>query len=357
MAVHSCERCGLVQIVDPIDPDILFKDYAFASSTVAPLVTHFDEYAAWLDDRFHPKRVVEFGCNDGILLEPLGTLGVEAIGVDISENITEIGRQRGLDIVTGYFDAATAEQLLERAGHADVVTGSNAFAHNADPAAILEAAAAILLHPEGHLCLEMMYAGDLLEQTQWDTLYHEHLTFYSLGTVRRLLDRHGFTVVHAERIPMHGGSLRVVASQARVASAVHGDARDREGRGRNGVERPVDVDRVRRSRPTQDRHRPQHAGTAVPLGDDLGLWRGRQGNDVGERLRPHLLGRDGRRLAPPRRTADARNAHTNRVSGQLRAEPPDYIFVTAWNYADVIRKNEGWYDGTWVTPLPDMRFF
>jgi methylation protein EvaC len=103
LPIHVCEDCSLVQITQPIDPNILFRDYAFASSTVGPLVTHFKNYAAWLNDRIHPRTVVEFGCNDGILLEPLKALGVQAVGIDISENITEMARQKGLSVVTGSF--------------------------------------------------------------------------------------------------------------------------------------------------------------------------------------------------------------------------------------------------------------
>ena len=126
--------------------------------------------------------MVEFGCNDGILLAPLRRLGIDAVGVDPSENIGEIGRQAGHDIVTGYFDTDAALLLRARLGPVDVVTGSNAFAHNDRPEEIIKAAS-ILLRPGGWLCLEVMYAGDLFEQVQWDTLYHEHLTFYSLGTL------------------------------------------------------------------------------------------------------------------------------------------------------------------------------
>ena len=106
----------------------------------------------------------------------------------------------------------TPVQLLKtRLGTVDIITGSNAFAHNDKPEKILEAAKHIL-NEKGHLCLELMYAGDLLEMQQWDTLYHEHLTFYSLNSLIILLKRHGFKIVHAERIKMHGGSLRISAT-------------------------------------------------------------------------------------------------------------------------------------------------
>ena len=218
MKVHVCRTCALVQILDPIDPDVLFRDYAFSSSTVGSLVEHFDSYAEWLMRRLQPSTVVEFGCNDGILLAPLRARGVTAVGVDISENITAMAREKGLDVVTGYFDAAAAAAIASRIGPVDIVTGSNAFAHNDRPEGILEAASGVL-SSRGRLCLEVMYAGDLLEQLQWDTLYHEHLTFYSLSSLKMLLQRHGLEIEHAERIPMHGGSLRVVTARHGVKVA------------------------------------------------------------------------------------------------------------------------------------------
>src|ERR1700680_2204262 len=161
LTVHVCRTCALVQILDPIDPDVLFRDYAFSSSTVGSLVEHFDGYAEWLVRRLQPSTVVEFGCNDGILLAPLRTRGVSAVGVDISENITAMAREKGLDVITGYFDDATAAAIVSRVGPVDVVTGSNAFAHNDRPEAILEAANTVL-SSRGGLWLAAVYAGDLL---------------------------------------------------------------------------------------------------------------------------------------------------------------------------------------------------
>lgn len=356
LPVHVCTACGLVQIVEPIDPEILFQDYSFSSSTVPPLVKHFESYARWIEARFRPASVVEFGCNDGILLRPLAAAGIRAAGVDISCNITDMARAAGLDVATGYFGPALARELRDRLGAVDLVTGSNAFAHNANPGAILEAAD-IVLAPDGILCLEVMYAGDLLEQIQWDTLYHEHLTFYSLGTLARLLSRYGFTVFHAERIPMHGGSLRIAASRRAgtpptpdmqaVLAYEDGlrlnDPATWNGFGRH-VQRKIDIVRDTLGR---------LSGTARIWGYGAAgkatLWVNACNLTFLEAMVDASPLRAGK-LMP--------GTHTPIVfPAELKKNPPDYIFVTAWNYADVIRNNEAWFEGTWVTPLPDMRFF
>lgn len=356
LRVFSCERCSLVQIVDVIDPDILFQDYSFSSSTIPALVQHFEDYAAWLVERFHPGRVVEFGCNDGVLLTPLQDRGVDAWGVDISENITELAREKGLQVLTGFFDVEAAREIEQRAGKADVVSGSNAFAHNEHPERILEAAREVL-GPDGHLCLEVMYAGDLLELMQWDTLYHEHLTFYSLGTLRTLLERYGFHVVHAERIPMHGGSLRVVAGLRRGEEPSAGlsavEAYEQETRLNeletwvgfgSGVDRKIAI-----VRDVFDALRAQKRIWGYGAAGKATMWVNACGMDYLEAMVDASPLRAGK-LMP--------GTHTPIVfPDEMRRRPPDVVFVTAWNYADGIRRNEAWYEGIWSTPLPDLRFF
>jgi novobiocin biosynthesis protein NovU/D-mycarose 3-C-methyltransferase len=356
LRVHICSDCRLVQILQAIDPEILFQDYSFASSTIEPLVRHFDAYAAWLVNRFGPHTVVEFGCNDGVLLRPLQARGVRAIGVDLSANIGEIARGNGLQVVTGAFDVNTARRLRETLPRVDLVTGSNAFAHNDHPERLLEATAA-LIGDDGHLCLEVMYAGDLLEQLQWDTLYHEHLTFYSLGSLSRLLGRHGFHVVHAERLPMHGGSLRIVASPRRPpepspeAQAVLA-YEDRTGL--NDVDHWLEFGRrslhkiaiVRDVFATLGRH---HSIWAYGAAGKATMWvNACEMTYLGAVVDASPL-RAGK-LMP--------GTHTPIVfPDELRNHPPAMIFVTAWNYGDLIRSKESWFEGVWATPLPDLRFF
>jgi novobiocin biosynthesis protein NovU/D-mycarose 3-C-methyltransferase len=356
LRVFVCADCGLVQILDVVDPRELYTEYSFSSSTVPPLVDHFRRYAEWLSEKFRPDTVVEFGCNDGILLEPLRGLGIRAIGVDLSENITAIARERGLEVVTGDFDVATAEALRKRLGPVDVVTGSNAFAHNDCPAFLLEAARR-LLRPGGCLCLEVMYAGDLLEALQWDTLYHEHLTFYGLGSLMTLLGRHGFSIVHAERIPMHGGSLRVVATPeggAPPSPSVADILRYESGIqlvdpqtwisfGRR-VDRTIGI--------TADIMGKLARGSRIwgyGAAGKATLWVNACAMNYLEAIADSSPLRAGRFMP---------GVHTPiRFPEELRASRPDYIFVSAWNYAEVIRAKEGWFEGIWVTPLPELRFF
>ena len=356
LRVHICRACRLVQILDAIDPDILFQDYAFASSTIEPLVRHFDAYADWLAARFRPRGVVEFGCNDGVLLRPLEARGIAAVGVDLSPNIGEMARAAGRRVLTGAFDREMARRLRAELPQVDVVTGSNAFAHNDRPERILDAAAD-LLGDSGHLCLEVMYAGDLLEQLQWDTLYHEHLTFYGLGSLSRLLGRHGFHVSHAERLPMHGGSLRVVAGR-RPAGALSAEARDLLAyEARIGLD---DVDAWTRFGERSLRAIAIVRDVVGALGARQTIWAyGAAGKATMWLNACGMTYLDAVVDASPLRAGRLMpGTHTPIVfPDELRQRPPHAIFVTAWNYADLIRSKESWFTGLWATPLPNLRFF
>jgi hypothetical protein len=356
LIISLCERCSCVQITDPVDPDILFQEYSFKTGTIPGLVRHFDAYAEWLQATFAPRSVVEFGANDGTLLAALNERGIRSVGVDVAANITEMGRQEGRDLVTGMFGPPLVDQLREKVGEASVVTGSNVFPHNAHPGPILDATDA-LLAPDGVLVLEVMYAGDLLDQLQWDTLYHEHLTFYSLGTLRELLARHGFEPVEAFRMPMHGGSLRLAAARVgtrRVGSSVSEVDAYESARELNTAEswqRFADESRRRIAVFGDTMRRIAETATVWAYGaaGKATMW-------VNACQMDYLGGVVD--ASPLRAGKLMPGTHTPIVSpDDFKAQdpPPDYVFASAWNYLEAIRGNEPQYGGYWVVPLPEMR--
>lgn len=355
ITVLACDTCGLVQIEEQIDPDVLFRQYSFSTSTVPALVLHFQDYARYLAHERGAGRVLEFGCNDGALLETLKGMGVGVIGVDAALNISEIARKKGLDVIPGYFTAQLAPEILGRIGRVDVVTGSNCFAHNADPGAILEAARAVLA-PDGVFIAEVMSALDLLDKLQWDTLYHEHLAVYSLGSIRWMFRRFGWEVVDVFHLPMHAGSLRVVASPRRdapVSPRVVAMLAEEERRGVNRaaawqewgtkVERQIAmVGDVLRGVASRGRV------WAYGASGRATMWMNACGMDYVEAVVDSSPLRAGK-LMP--------GLHQPIVFPEaMRADPPEYTLITAWNYADGIRAKEDGYKGVWITPLPTLEF-
>lgn len=355
LPIHICRNCGLVQSTFVIPADSLFVNYFFSSSTVDYLVHHFLDYAAWIKEKLDPQFVVEFGCNDGILLEPLEKLGIQTCGIDISHNITDLARKKGLNVITAYFNVEVARQIRREFGAADVVTGSNAFPHNDHPEEILLAAQEVL-KDNGHICLEVMYSGSLLEQLQWDSMYHEHLSYFCLSTLEVLLNRFGFHTVHAEIVPMHAGSLRIVA------------AKDSNEKADSSVEMLLSSEKAmaltavetwqRFSRSTQ---RQIHVvkETLANLGRNKRIWgygaAGRATMWVNACKMNYLEAIVD--ASPLRAGRLMPGTHTPIVfPDALRVNPPDYILVTAWNYFETIKKKEAWYDGIWIVPAPFLRF-
>lgn len=356
LPIDICQNCGLVQTLHVIPPKVLFTNYCFSSSTIPSLVTHFENYAKWLKKKFKPEFVVEFGCNDGILMEPLERLGVKTCGIDISKNITEMAKEKGLNSIQGFFDEKMAEKIIKKNGRADIVTGSNAFPHNDYPEIILKAAKKIL-KKDGHLCLEIMYAGDLLESLQWDSMYHEHLNYFCVSTLEVLLNRFGFHTVDVERLPMHAGSLRVVAAvdpkekaQESVAAILKYEKLKKMTEVATWqefskqVRRKIDIVRTVMKKLSASGRVWGYgaAGRAT-------MWVNACEMTYLEAMVDSSPLRSGR-LMP--------GTHTPIVfPDALRVDPPDYIFVTAWNYFETIRKKEAWFKGIWVVPLPNLTFF
>ena len=356
ISVHACDICGLVQLEESIPADTLFRNYSFSTSTISPLVRHFSEYALWMIKTLKPSGVLEFGCNDGTLMGFLRDFGVRVVGVDAAENIVDIARQKSLQVFNNYFTTELTEQILTSFGPVDVVTGSNCFAHNPDPKAILDAARSVL-SKVGVLIVEVMYAGDLLAKTQWDTLYHEHLTVFSLGSIAWLLKSHGWSVIDVVHLPMHSGSIRVVASprlNAPCSAAVTEMLQAEERLGLN-----------RASTWNEFGKRSSHQIELV--GDVL--------KSLASKSRIWAYGASGRatmwmnacNMSYVEKVADSSPLRANHFVPGLRTKivfpeamkdaPPDYTVITAWNYAEDICAKESWYKGRWVTPLPDFKIW
>jgi len=313
-----------------------------------------------LNDNYHPELVIEFGCNDGVLLEPLKEYGIKSVGVDISKNITDMARWKGLNAVTGYFDVAMAKWIRQEHGAADIVTGSNAFPHNDNPGIILEAARE-MLNDNGHLCLEMMYAGALLEKLQWDSMYHEHLSYFCLSTIEILLQRYGFHAVHAEIVPMHAGSLRVVAAINPVeypdGTVIEMLRQEHDNGYQNVATWRKFAENVRRQIFVVD-----ETLTSLSRMDD-GCYSKIAAYGAAGRATMWLNAIDAVYLeyivdeSPLRAGKLMPGVHTPIVyPDEFRKRPPDYVLCTAWNYFEQIRQKHPEYKGIWILPAPEMRF-
>ena len=210
-----CRKCELVQLGLAVDPIIIFPpEYPYTSGTTKLLRDNFSdlqrESAAMLS-LSGQDLVIDIGSNDGTLLSNFKNGGQRVLGIEPTD-VGDIANQRGIATIKRYFGLDTARQVKREHGPASVVTAANCFAHMEDVHAIVDGIVE-LLKPDGVFISESHYLISLLDTLQYDTIYHEHLRYYSLTSLKYLLEMHGLEVFHARPIPSHGGSIRVYAAR------------------------------------------------------------------------------------------------------------------------------------------------
>jgi len=351
ITLFFCNSCSVLLIKETIDANKLFNEYSFSSSTVKSLVEHFNEFASWLVQTYSPQAILEVGCNDGILLGPLTDLGVESYGVDISRNISEIANSKGHNVKNFKFNLKNTETIkfwMHR--KVDIITASNTFPHNEDPNDFLSAAKE-LLTDSGRVIFEVMYSGSMATNLQWDTIYHEHLHFHSLLSISNLFNRNGFFLEHAEIVPMHAGSLRVVGSLMKVSPSAKA------------------LEILNSEMETKLNTKTQWLKFSSDVFKSIEICKKNlvEIHKVGSLAAYGASGRatmwisllkldfiqfvvDG---SPLRSGHYMPGSQIPIVSPEhFENNPPDATFVTAWNYFDGIMSQHPNYSGMWISPLP-----
>ncbi|HUN41271.1 MAG TPA: class I SAM-dependent methyltransferase [Acetobacteraceae bacterium] len=214
LRVMVCDRCLLVQVTETIPPDAIFAaDYAYFSSFSVSWVAHAGRYAQAMIERFGlaaDSLVAEVASNDGYLLQHFRAAGVPVLGIEPAANVASAARRIGVRTEEKFFGADTAPALVARYGRADLMTANNVLAHVPDLPDFV-AGFADMLAPNGVVTFEFPHLLRLLEQVQFDTIYHEHFSYLSLLVVEPVLEEVGLRVFDVECPPTHGGSLRVFA--------------------------------------------------------------------------------------------------------------------------------------------------
>lgn len=209
LTMHFCSTCKNVQLGTMISRQRMFEDYYYLSSVNQGLVRHFEGLAKTLS---RAQFVVDVGSNDGILLKPLKQLGVRAIGVEPSINVSKIANDAGLETICSFFDVPAAKKIRHEYGQSDAIVASSVFTHLDNPHEFIEAAK-LLLSPGGRLIIEVEYIGNILSHTQFERFYLDRIFYYSLTSLGALFQRHAMEVTDVEQIEPHGGSLRVTIQQ------------------------------------------------------------------------------------------------------------------------------------------------
>lgn len=211
LAVAYCTNCHLVQLTDRVLPDKMFDEYLYFSSYSDSFLNHASRMANEMIQRFGldgTSRVLEVASNDGYLLQYFLRRGVRVLGVEPARNIAAEAARKGIPTLTCFFGTEAAAEIQARFGTADLIIGNNVLAHVPAINDFLSAAAACL-KPDGAAVFEFPHIKELLDKTEFDTIYHEHVFYYSLSAVQVLAKRAGLQLFDVELQPIHGGSLRV----------------------------------------------------------------------------------------------------------------------------------------------------
>jgi SAM-dependent methyltransferase len=211
-----CHDCGLVQVTETIPPDVLFgRDYPYYSSFSPALVAHSRDHVRGIlaEGALGPgSLVLEVGSNDGYLLGNFIEAGIPVLGIDPAAGPVAAARKRGVPTLQAFFGTELARKLAAEGKRADVIFANNVAAHVDQINDFIEGFA-ILLKDDGFARLEVAYLRDMIEKCEFDTVYHEHLFYWSIAAMERLVARHGLHLNDAERIPIHGGSIRLTTSK------------------------------------------------------------------------------------------------------------------------------------------------
>jgi SAM-dependent methyltransferase len=211
--VFVCDQCFLVQLEEYESPEDIFGDYAYFSSYSDSWLKHCDMYCQRMVDRFgldQRKFVVEVASNDGYLLQYFVRRNVPVLGIEPAGNVAKVAVEKGVPTLVRFFGVELASELAAEGRSADLIAGNNVLAQVPDLNDFVEGLR-ILLKPEGVLTLEFPHLLRLIERNEFDTIYHEHFSYFSLLTTVRIMEAHGLKVFDVEELTTHGGSLRVYA--------------------------------------------------------------------------------------------------------------------------------------------------
>ena len=210
-----CPECFLVQILETVPPETLFSNYPYFSSFSDTVVRNAEALVSRLlasRPLDASKLAVEIASNDGYLLQFYQRAGVPVLGIEPASNIAQVAeKEHGIPTLCEFFGQALARQLRKEGRAADIIHANNVLAHVPDLNGLVEGIG-ILLKDEGMAVIEVPYLKELMDQCEFDTIYHEHLCYFSLTTLDRLFQRHGLVIEDVERLPIHGGSLRLYAA-------------------------------------------------------------------------------------------------------------------------------------------------
>ena len=367
LSVYFCKDCYAVQVVNKVDPKVLFHDYFYFSSAINTLREHFQAYAEEVTARFlkpDVATVIEFGCNDGVLLRPIADKGVRTIiGVDPAKNIvTNINDQR-VNIINDFFNEEVAEKIVNKYGKADMIMANNVYAHIPDIQGTTRAISKAL-SDNGVFVFEVHYLGKVIDELQYDMIYHEHLYYYSLVSAIKHFERYDMVVFDIKPVPIHAGSMRFYVCKK---GSVYSNSVSQRVKDLEAEELLKGYDRYETFKLFYDKVC-LHRAKLMKLLNDL-KQSGSKIVGYGASGRANTMiqfcGINHDHLdymvddSPAKLNCYTPGSHFKIYPSSvlLEANAPDYILVFAWSFVDEIRKRNASYlknGGRMILPFPEI---
>lgn len=216
LRTYVCEYCFLVQVEDFETPEHIFSEYAYFSSYSDSWLNHCRNYVEHMIDKFQyssDTNVVEIASNDGYLLQYFKEKGISVLGIEPAANVAKSAIEKGIDTVVDFFGTQLANALKEKGKTADLLLGNNVLAHVPDLNDFVKGMK-VLLNPQGTITMEFPHLLQLIEHNQFDTIYHEHFSYFSFTTVCKLFAQHKLSIYDVEQLETHGGSIRIYAKHS-----------------------------------------------------------------------------------------------------------------------------------------------
>ncbi len=359
-----CRDCGHVQLLDVVNPEILFSHYLYTTSVSLGLVEHFRRYADAVIAELSPAKdslVIDIGSNEGVLLKFFRERGMKVLGVDAAKNIAELAKSRhGIDTIATFFNLNVAKQIKKDYGPAKIVTANNVFAHADNLGEMLDGIRE-LLASDGVFVFEVVYLADVLQKFTFDTIYHEHLCAHSVKPFVLFCERHGMELFHVERIATKGGSIRGFAQLKGGPRKVSNGVRDLlKFEQEIGLDKPQvfhdyfkKIEAVKTEVKTLLERLKKEGKKIAGYGASATVTTLVHHFEIGE-LIEFIADDDASRhgLYSP-------GYHIPITSSQaLYDKKPDYVVILAWQYAEPIMKKHPQYlqnGGHFIIPLPSVR--
>lgn len=359
-----CNNCGLVQLSNRVNPDLMFKNYVYVPSGSNTMMNNFRNlsYQIFTNLKLGNKSmVVDIGSNDGSLLSFFKNYGTKVLGIDPAENLAKIAEMKGISTEVRHFDFKNAKIIKQKYGFADVICGTNVVAHIHNLHNFFNGISH-LLSDKGIFVTEFPYLLDLIKGTEFDTIYHEHLSYFSLRPWLKLVESHGFEIVSAQKLDVHGGSIRLIHRRSKKSKTVIKSISNLISQ-----EKSLDINSTKTLDEFANKVETLKAGLITLLSElkrnakkIVGYGAAAKGNiltnyfDIGPEILDYIVD-----STPYKQGLFTPGKHIPvYAESRLLIDKPDYALLLAWNFAEEIIEKEKAFrklGGKFIIPIPKLR--